>query len=273
MTYETGYEGKRIVNPDSIDISKLKTDRDFIVAYAELSKASHWRDHSNRGSEASSKARQIVDQVRIRLERAGWHAHIFKTGSCECNCNKEMYLTSFCGLPTISEVPFSDKSPELTEFELFNPNNPDETLRIKDYTLRLLRRRIGKDILLIDKMLEDNEITEDVAKTVKAIMEAQDLEELHELDQQGHNGNYVMQCGSEEWTWRDSESEAEQEARESLEDNDYLWKQAVEADRTTQGFDDWVDDVLNMDGWAHILCGYDGCSYELDDGKVYWRTN
>lgn len=271
LTYEKGYENKRIVNPDSIDISKLTTDKDFIVAYAELSTASHFRDSSKRENEASEKAKQIVDQVRLRLERVGWHAHIFKTGSCECRCNQESYLhAAICGMPCVSEVSFSDeRNIELTERELFND---DESLRERKRTLYELRRRIGKDILDIDKMFEEHEICEDVAETLKAIMEAQDLEELHELTQ-GYGGNYIMRCGSESWTWRDSESDAESEARESLEDDDYLWKQAVQADNTTLGFDDWVDHVLNMDGWAHILCGYDGCSYELDDGKVYWRTN
>lgn len=268
-TYELGYEDKQIVNPDSIDISKFETDRDFIVTYALLSKAARWRDSKKRGTEAHDKAKQIVDEVRTRLERVGWHAHIFKTGSCECNCKRERYLYVLSGLPQVSEVPFSDKTGvELEQQELFNK---DGSLREMPQTLELLKIRIGKDILLIDEMLENDEITEDVANTVKAIMKEQDLEELHELDQD-YNGNYTMCCGSTEWTWRDRESEAEEEVREYLEDGE-LWRMAVEAEQTIRSLDDWIEEVINIDGWQSQLCRYDGCSYELPDGKVYWRTN
>lgn len=69
--------------------------------------------------------------------------------------------------------------------------------------------------------------------------------------------------------------EADQSCEDSLED-DYLWKDAVEAGRTTAGKEEWVQDVINMDGRGSLLNGYDG--EELDeevDGKTYYiyRTN
>jgi len=263
--FEEGYKGKRIVDPNSVDLDELKTDRDVIVAYAELSKASHWRKDKDKGNLASKKSKQIVDAVRIRLEGVGWHAHIFKTGSCECNCRRDMYLHAFCGLPTISEVPFSEKSPELTENELFTK---DGSLRQKHETLALLRKRIGDEPLNPDELLKENLMTQETYETIRAIMDEEGFLEVHEIDEDDR----TFRSGPKSYTWRDSEDEAEEEARDSLMDGE-IWRMQVQAGQTEQGLEDWVEDVLNMDGWAHTLCHYDGCSHELENGKVYWRTN
>lgn len=46
--------------------------------------------------------------------------------------------------------------------------------------------------------------------------------------------------------------EGEQRGREYLEDGD-LWKQAVEGNNTTSSLEDWIEEVLNVDGWEHVL--------------------
>lgn len=266
QVFEQGYEGKQIINPETVNLETLKTDRNYIVMYAELSKASHFRKDAQKGNLASEKSRQIVDEVRTRLEKAGWHVHIFANGSVHDHCNVEMYLHAFCGLPEVSEVPFANESNlTLTETELFNV---DGSLKTMSETLDRLRQRIGEKALDLDKMLEENEIIEDTVKTVKAIMTEEELTELHELDED----NCTFRSGPKEYTWRNNEDEAEEEARKNLEDGE-LWKGAVEADSTTASLDDWIDDVLNMDGWESELCTYDGMSHDLSDGKVYWRTN
>ena len=70
----------------------------------------------------------------------------------------------------------------------------------------------------------------------------------------------------------ENEAVAERIARDCLESDNYFWKQAVASDHTTLGFDDWVDHVLNMDGWQHELCRYDGDYKETKNGIVYWRV-
>lgn len=73
-----------------------------------------------------------------------------------------------------------------------------------------------------------------------------------------------------------TDSEADYKARDYLEDDEYLWKQAVESGNTTEGFNDWIDSVLNMDGRGSILGGYDGCeeSEEINGTDYYiYRTN
>jgi len=158
--YEKGYEDKKIVNPETVDLTQLKTDRDVIVAYAELEKASHWRKDTTKGNLARNKAMQIVDEVRTRLEAIGWHAHIFKSGSTECDCDRDLYLHATFGLPQIHQVPFSSKwNIELTETELFNE---DGTLRKKAETLAMLRARIGEEASDLDELVETGEITENL---------------------------------------------------------------------------------------------------------------
>ena len=50
-----------------------------------------------------------------------------------------------------------------------------------------------------------------------------------------------------------TEEEGEQRAKEYLNDDTEIWKIAVEGDHTTLGFDDWAEDVLNMDGFQQVL--------------------
>lgn len=264
--FEKGYEGKRIVNPTTVNLEELKTDREIIVACAELSKAAHWRKDAEKGKLASKKSKQIVDEVRKRLEQVGWHAHIFKTGSCECKCRAELYLHMLAGLPEVSEVSFSSETNiDLTEEELFYE---DGSLRTKEATLNLLRKRIGKEVLNLPKMVADNEIANETASIVQEIMREEGHSELHEVDED----NRTFRCGAKEYTWRRDENEAEGEARERLEDGE-MWRLAVQNNNTMLGLDDWVDYVLNIDGWEPELCSYDGCSHELENGEVYWRTN
>lgn len=65
---------------------------------------------------------------------------------------------------------------------------------------------------------------------------------------------------------KDSEADS---AMEDYVDED-MWKQAVEADQTTDGFEDWKQDVINMDGRGS-LAFYDGEEREIEiDGETYY---
>jgi hypothetical protein len=269
MTFEIGYEDKKVVNPESINLAELKTDKDFITAYNELSKARHWGDSAknNHGKIAGEMARQIVDEVRTRLERVGHHAHIFAGGSCDCNCRRDVYLHAGFGTIELSEASFSSENNiDLTDEDLFNE---DGSLMSENETMEKLRERIGEPKSDLDQMVEDGDIEQETADIVKEIMEAEGLDEVTEVDED----NKTFTSGNREYTWMDSEDDAEVRARESLEDDTYLWKEAVQADNTTLGFDDWVDYVLNMDGWASVINSYDGSYETLKDGQVYWRSN
>ena len=73
-----------------------------------------------------------------------------------------------------------------------------------------------------------------------------------------------------------TDSEADISANDYLTDDDELWKQAVQSGNTTSSLQDWADQVLNIDGRASLLNGYDGCEeYEdINDTTYYiYRNN
>ena len=50
-------------------------------------------------------------------------------------------------------------------------------------------------------------------------------------------------------------------AKDIVENNPemkYFWKQAVESDRTEEGFEEWRDSIVDIDGFANTLDSYDG---------------
>jgi hypothetical protein len=59
-----------------------------------------------------------------------------------------------------------------------------------------------------------------------------------------------------------TEDEGEERAREYLEDGE-SWRDAVAHGGVTQSLDDWVEDVLNIDGWMHVV----GDVHEIKDGR------
>ncbi len=50
-------------------------------------------------------------------------------------------------------------------------------------------------------------------------------------------------------------------------DWDYLWREAVQAEKTEMGLNEWLKYVIDMDGWCNILNGWDGRyeDYEVGD--------
>ena len=73
-----------------------------------------------------------------------------------------------------------------------------------------------------------------------------------------------------------TEDEAQQKCEDYLIDDDEMWKMAVEGGHTRLGIDEWAEQVINIDGYGHILSSYDGSEeYVTVDGKDYiiFRTN
>lgn len=264
--YIDGYQGKKIVNPDTVDLNELNTDEEIIRAYCELMTASHHRSSEKLGNAAWRKGVELADKVREIFEKKGWHAHIFKTGSCDCDCHRDLYLHATGGSIQIHQVPFSEKwNIDLNPDELFDHEG---NVLSMDIGLEKLRSRIGEEGLNIDDMALAGHIELDAINIIKKIMAAECLKEVHAVEEDGR----TFRSGAKEFTWRKDEEEAEQEAREELMDGE-IWKMMVAEGRTEMGLEEWVDAVLSTDGWEASLCRYDGQGYTLDDGTVYWRSN
>lgn len=70
------------------------------------------------------------------------------------------------------------------------------------------------------------------------------------IEQPTSEHNYFAMSGD---TYRlIEEKQGEKEARERLEDGE-LWKMAVEANHTTDSLNDWVEEVLDTDGWESMF--------------------
>lgn len=52
-------------------------------------------------------------------------------------------------------------------------------------------------------------------------------------------------------------------------DYEYLWRECVRAEKTLQGFYEWGDEVIKIDGWASILNSYDGCYSQYNINGTY----
>jgi hypothetical protein len=78
--------------------------------------------------------------------------------------------------------------------------------------------------------------------------------------------------------------EGGQRAKQDLEDGD-LWKEAVQGDNTTESLEDWVETILDNDGWETIIDAsyfgeyegisyystWDSCGASIDDFKKEYK--
>lgn len=65
--------------------------------------------------------------------------------------------------------------------------------------------------------------------------------------------------------WLGTWEELEEEARKYLEEEEWVWREAVHAGSTQLGFKDWVDEVINDDGFAAALNSWDGSYTQVKD--------
>ena len=65
-----------------------------------------------------------------------------------------------------------------------------------------------------------------------------------------------------------TEEQGEDRAKEYLEDGE-LWKQAVESGDTRSSLEDWNEEVLDVDGWEHVI---DARYFGELEGQAYYST-
>jgi hypothetical protein len=206
-----------------------------------------------------NRLKQVVEDL---LVNAGWEVHIVDPVK---SSEAEDYLHSTGGALQVHQVPFSAEWN--TELRLDELCDKSGSIRTKEETLALLRDRIGVDRFDIEELSEEDR------GYVLAIMQREelDLEDLHDVEGQ------ELTAGAQTFEWFRDDEEGEQEALDYLTDDSYIWKEAVAAGNTTDGLEEWAEDVIRIDGWAQIIGGYDGLERvaELKDGTwfPYIRTN
>jgi hypothetical protein len=257
-----GYDNKEIYkysDEELEEIMKSGNEKLIIKTYLNLNKSWYYQNDKENGKRSLEKARQYKHIVQKLFESKGWEAHIENPNTKE---KTSCYIHNGIGYYiAVHQVPFSNEwNIELNDKELFKGNK----LRTKEETLKLLKKRIGEEPIDLEKMHQNNEIDELDYKIIKAIMQEEQLIELHEI-----NGT-TIRCGAEEYKYYYDYNDAEEEARKYLKDGE-LWEMAVSEKRTTLGLDDWIEDVINMDGTFSIVSGYDGLERMVYvDGKEYF---
>lgn len=256
-----GYEDKEIIemqDTEAQEILKQGNPRQIISLYLKLREAHHYQTNEERGNTAYKQAERLKTKVQKLLEEAGWEAHI--VNPCQ-NEKSPSYIHAAAGASLqVHQVPFSQEwNITLLEEELFTPQG---NLRTRSDTLLWLKERIGEAEIRLDGMPYEltylGKIDEKTRKIIAKIMKEEGLDILHEVNGQ------EFRCGSQSFRWFNNEEEAIQEAREYLEDGGG-WREAVAAGSETRSLVDWIEDVLNTDGWGHVLSSWDGCERWIGD--------
>lgn len=113
---------------------------------------------------------------------------------------------------------------------------------------------------LLNLVMNEKDCDEIDAKRIIALMRAKDIdiEDLWNID---IDDDTQISYGRINYYVADR-VDLENIARDLLLDQRELWVEAVKADQTDKGLDEWVDDVIDNDGIGNTLGGYDGNEYE-----------
>lgn len=109
---------------------------------------------------------------------------------------------------------------------------------------------------IIQQLQDALDYTLDTAQCIYALGKHCKIE-TSELQYITADGGHRFTCQGVEY-YVGSDDELSSIAKEYLEDEDYIWRDAVANGNTTLGLSDWIDEVINMDGFASILNSYDG---------------
>lgn len=118
---------------------------------------------------------------------------------------------------------------------------------------------------LFDFVMDKLGCTDSEANMVVAFMRSENID-LEEIDEISIDENKLTYYSTDYYVG--TEDELTDIAHDYL-DRD-LWVEAVNADSTDLGFEDWVDEVISMDGVGSVLNSWDGTSNEECVNNVYY---
>jgi len=123
------------------------------------------------------------------------------------------------------------------------------------------------NIVNLDKLRDGENLSEEEQEELNILLKDEKIQALKEsLDlcdrdvltisesEGSYNSNLYEVNGVEYYVLTDGE--AEDQCKEYLEKD--IWIDCIKADRTTDSFKDWQDEVIAIDGFGQILNGYDG---------------
>jgi len=162
----------------------------------------------------------------------------------------------------VHQLPFLDEWNTNIEKYMFDE---DKELLSWEECKERIRNDIGLDVCDWKE-----EVDEEHWSLVDSFLEKNDVE-IHEV-QYGSYGELILTCGSQKWIIETEEGQGEDMATDYLEQGEHLWRDAVGNGSTMLGFKDWCRMVLDVDGWDHIVCSYDGYGRYLKNNLYYWRS-
>ena len=140
-------------------------------------------------------------------------------------------------------------------------------------------REVGIEVMkkIREEIRREEAILEELDDETRRMVEAVGKEEGLEIQgvEEGNRIITITAGGKEFIILRGGEEQGEEMARKHLEDGK-IWKTEIRDGDTTLGLDDWIDNVLEIDGWDNEICSYDReCRYattEKDREVVYYRS-
>lgn len=89
-----------------------------------------------------------------------------------------------------------------------------------------------------------------------------------------------IEIGSQEWYIIIDDSNMDENCREFMRDDGseypYFYTEGIKSgdiDPVSTSFSDWIDQIIQYDGWISIVGSYDGDYTELSGNSVYFRRN
>ena len=253
-----GYEGRTIWKIDREEAERMLHggENKLYALYETCGKTWFYQDSKDNGEMAGEYRKKAGEALKKIMQERGY----------PFDNERDEYI-HFTGGVRVHQLPFTDEHNLNIGKYLFNEKGELKTwAEVKNS----IREDIGKEEFDLEEL--DDEIRE----LVEAVRKEEVLE-IQDVDIENNNTIITITAGGKEFRiLTGGEDQGEELAREYLEDGED-WKMAVSNGHTTSGLDDWVDEVLSMDGWENQICSYDGrCRYATTaEGKevVYYRSN
>ena len=247
-----------------VDAAKHKAVIEYQI---ELPKISHWK-YPHKGAEKKQLVPYNQEQFMPKFAASGDYGN--GCGQCLDNImptKKQNLLINFWRLHHLKDI----YPEQIKVLDKIVKDIEDEEAERKEQLFQQTEWDVYDDEQedLIINWILDNTDAEDRDEAYKYLALAREgyieVAEIANIHKAEYNEHIYQMQGIDYYAG--TEDELEELAMERLTEDDSLWIQAVQAHETTQGLDDWAQEVLDMDGATSVLNTYDGkqCEYDFCD--------